>query len=152
MLTVTSNPYAPGSDLPGALGKGQAVATALGNFFKFWAYASTIIGAVVADQYLGKFKAILAASTVYIIGLVILVATSTPSAIQTGAGYGGLIAAMITIGLGTGGIKANVTPMCAEQYQNARPVLKTLESGEKVIVDPELTVQRLFVSASAHTV
>jgi POT family proton-dependent oligopeptide transporter len=138
--------------LPGALGKGQAVATALGNFFKFWAYASTIIGAVVADQYLGKFKAILAASTVYIIGLVILVATSTPSAIQTGAGYGGLIAAMITIGLGTGGIKANVTPMCAEQYQNARPVLKTLESGEKVIVDPELTVQRLFVSASAHSV
>jgi POT family proton-dependent oligopeptide transporter len=38
------------------------------------------------------------------------------------------------------GIKANVTPMCAEQYQNARPVLKTLKSGEQVIVDPELTV------------
>ncbi|KAL5116475.1 hypothetical protein ACEQ8H_005596 [Pleosporales sp. CAS-2024a] len=140
-----NNPYAPGSDLPGALGKGQAVATALGNFFKFWAYASTIIGAIVADQYLGKFKAILAASSVYMIGLVILVATSTPSAIQSGAGFGGLIAAMITIGLGTGGIKANVTPMCAEQYQNARPVLKTLKTGEKVVVDPELTVQKLFM-------
>jgi POT family proton-dependent oligopeptide transporter len=144
-LTPTSNPYAPGSDLPGALGKGQAVATALGNFFKFWAYASTIIGAIVADQYLGKFKAILAAAAVYIVGLVILVATSTPSAIQSGAGFGGLIAAMITIGLGTGGIKANVTPMCAEQYQNARPVLKTLKTGEKVVVDPELTVQKLFM-------
>jgi POT family proton-dependent oligopeptide transporter len=144
-LTPPSNPYAPGSDLPGALGKGQAVATALGNFFKFWAYASTIIGAIVADQYLGKFKAILAAASVYIVGLVILVATSTPSAIQSGAGFGGLIAAMITIGLGTGGIKANVTPMCAEQYQNARPVLKTLKSGEKVLVDPELTVQKLFM-------
>jgi POT family proton-dependent oligopeptide transporter len=144
-LTPISNPYAPGSDLPGALGKGQAVATALGNFFKFWAYASTIIGAIVADQYLGKFKAILAAAAVYIVGLVILVATSTPSAIQSGAGFGGLIAAMITIGLGTGGIKANVTPMCAEQYQNARPVLKTLKTGEKVVVDPELTVQKLFM-------
>lgn len=144
-LTINSNPYAPGSDLPGALGKGQAVATALGNFFKFWAYASTIIGAIVADQYLGKFKAILAASAVYIIGLVILVATSTSSAIRDGAGFGGLIAAMITIGLGTGGIKANVTPMCAEQYQNARPVLKTLKSGEKVVIDPELTVQKLFM-------
>lgn len=54
VLTTSSNPYAPGSGLPGALGKGQAVATALGNFFKFWAYASTIIGAIVADQYLGK--------------------------------------------------------------------------------------------------
>ncbi|KAJ4362282.1 hypothetical protein N0V83_010375 [Neocucurbitaria cava] len=140
-----NNPYAPGSDLPGALGKGQAVATALGNFFKFWAYASTIIGAIVADQYLGKFKAIIAASCIYIIGLIILVATATPSAIQNEAGFGGLIAAMITIGLGTGGIKANVTPMCAEQYQNARPVLKTLKSGERVVVDPELTVQRLFM-------
>jgi POT family proton-dependent oligopeptide transporter len=144
-LTTSSNPYAPGSDLSGALGKGQAVATALGNFFKFWAYASTIIGAIVADQYLGKFKAILVASGVYIIGLIILVVTATPSVFQSGAGFGGLIAAMITIGLGTGGIKANVTPMCAEQYQNARPVFKTLKSGEQVVVDPELTVQKLFM-------
>ncbi|KAE9567135.1 hypothetical protein CGMCC3_g16730 [Colletotrichum fructicola] len=140
-----NNPYDPSSDLPGALGRGQAVATALGNFFKFWAYASTVIGAVIADQYLGKFKAILAACSVYTIGLIILVATSTPQAITSGAGFGGLIAAMITIGLGTGGIKANVTPMCAEQYQNSHPVVKTLKSGEEVLVDPELTVQRLFM-------
>jgi POT family proton-dependent oligopeptide transporter len=145
LLTTSSNPYAPGSDLPGALGKGQSVATALGNFFKFWAYASTIIGAIVADQYLGKFKAIVLAACIYIVGLVILVATATPSAIQNGAGFGGLVAAMVTIGLGTGGIKANVSPMCAEQYQNTRPVVKTLKSGEKVVVDPELTVQRLFM-------
>lgn len=45
-----SNPYNPESDLPGALGKGQAVATALGNFFKFWAYASTVIGAIIAGN------------------------------------------------------------------------------------------------------
>lgn len=85
------------------------------------------------------------AGCIYIVGLVILVATATPSAIQSGAGFGGLVAAMVTIGLGTGGIKANVTPMCAEQYQNARPVLKTLKTGESVVVDPELTVQRLFM-------
>jgi dipeptide/tripeptide permease len=52
---------------------------------------------------------------------------------------------MVTIGLGTGGIKANVTPMCAEQYEHSRPMLRTLKSGEEVIVDPELTVQRLFM-------
>ena len=61
------------------------------------------------------------------------------------AGLGGLIAAMVTIGLGTGGIKANVTPLCAEQYRNSQPILKTLKSGEQVIVDPELTIQRLFM-------
>lgn len=47
---LNSNPYDPTSDLPGALGKGQATASALGNFFKFWAYASTIIGAIVAGE------------------------------------------------------------------------------------------------------
>lgn len=52
---------------------------------------------------------------------------------------------MVVIGLGTGGIKANVTPMCAEQYQNTTPVLKTLKSGEQVLVDPELTIQRMFM-------
>ncbi|VUC29628.1 unnamed protein product [Clonostachys rosea] len=140
-----NNPYDPSSDLPGALGRGQAVATALGNFFKFWAYFSTVIGAVIADQYLGKYKTIICACGIYIIGLIILVTTATPSALTHGAGLGGLIAAMITIGLGTGGIKANVTPMTAEQYANSEPVLKTLKSGETVIVDPELTVQRLFM-------
>lgn len=104
-----------------------------------------MIGAIVADQYLGKFKAILLAGAIYTGGLIILVATSTHAGITSGAGLGGLIAAMVTIGLGTGGIKANVTPMCAEQYENSRPLLKTLKSGEQVIVDPELTVGRLFM-------
>jgi POT family proton-dependent oligopeptide transporter len=93
----------------------------------------------------GKFKAITISLGTYIIGLVILVGTSTPAGLQSDSGFGGLIASMVIIGLGTGGIKANVTPMCAEQYQNAELVLKTIKSGERVIVDPELTVQRLFM-------
>lgn len=52
---------------------------------------------------------------------------------------------MITIGLGTGGIKANVTPMCAEQYKEPEVVVQTLKSGEIVVVDPQLTVQKLFM-------
>ncbi|KAE8387439.1 POT family-domain-containing protein [Aspergillus alliaceus] len=139
------NPYIPGAELPGALGKGQATASALGNFFKFWAYASTILGAVVADQYVGKFKAIVIASGVYIVGLTILVATATPAAINGGSAFGGLVASMVIIGLGTGGIKANVTPFCAEQYTKGSAFIKTLKSGERVVVDPELTVERMFM-------
>ncbi|KAA8642856.1 uncharacterized protein ATNIH1004_009611 [Aspergillus tanneri] len=71
------NTYAPGAELPGALGKGQAIATALGNLFKFWA-SLTVLGAVIADQSIGKFKAI----SIYIIGPVLLVATATPAAIK----------------------------------------------------------------------
>lgn len=49
-LNCSSNPYDPSSDLPGALGEGQSVASGLGNFFKFWAYTSTVIGAIVAGK------------------------------------------------------------------------------------------------------
>ncbi|KAL4894259.1 POT family-domain-containing protein [Aspergillus ambiguus] len=139
------NPYNQAAELPGALGKGQAIATALGNFFKFWAYASTVIGAIVADQFIGKFKAILVACMVYIVGLTVLVATAIPASIRGGSAFGGLIASMIILGLGTGGIKANVTPFCAEQYQKTHAFVKTLKSGERVIVDPDLTVERMFM-------
>ncbi|KAL4795286.1 POT family-domain-containing protein [Aspergillus venezuelensis] len=137
------NPY--DGDLPGALGKGQAVATALGDFFKFWAYASTVLGAIVADQYIGKFKAIIIACGLYIIGLTVLVATATPAAMDSGHAFGGLVASMVIIGVATGGIKANVTPFCAEQYQNAAAFVKTLKTGERVLVDPDLTVERMFL-------
>lgn len=52
---------------------------------------------------------------------------------------------MVIIGLGTGGIKANVTPFCAEQYKKVDAYVKSLKSGERVIVDPELTVERMFM-------
>lgn len=104
-----------------------------------------MIGAIVADQFIGKFKAICLAACVYIVGLTVLVATAGVSATNTAAGFGGLVTAMVLIGLGTGGIKANVTPMCAEQYTGTGPRVKALKSGEEVVVCPELTVQRLFM-------
>lgn len=77
------------------------------------------------------------------VGLVILFCTSLPIAIENGAALGGLVAAMIVIGLGTGGIKSNIAPLIGEQIKAKKPWVKTLKSGERVIVDPTLTVQRV---------
>ena len=66
---------------------------------------TTSTNQVQTDQWLGKFKTILASSPVYILGMVLLVATATPAAIDSGASFGGLIASIIMIGLGTGGLK-----------------------------------------------
>lgn len=52
---------------------------------------------------------------------------------------------MIIIGLGTGGIKANVSPLIAEQYTNTKQRIKVLRSGERVIVDPAVTIQRVYM-------
>ncbi|KAF9091639.1 peptide transporter ptr2 [Mortierella sp. GBA35] len=133
-----------GADHPGAIGKGQQTATALNYFFQFFCYVTPVLGAIIADQYFGKYKTICLFCGVYMVGVLILVLTSIPPAIFANAALPGLIIAMIIIGLGTGGIKANVSPMVAEQYQGKKQTVKTLPSGEKVIVDPDVTVQSIF--------
>ncbi|KAK7203538.1 putative MFS peptide transporter [Myxozyma melibiosi] len=130
---------------PGAIGLGQSRASALNYFFQFWCYVTPIVGAVVADQYLGKFKTISIFAGIYAVGLAIIFGTSFPAAIDAGASLGGLVTAMIVIGLGTGGIKSNVSPLIAEQYTNTKKYIKELKSGERVIVDPAVTIQSLFM-------
>lgn len=66
---------------------------------------------MIADQYLGKYKTIVLFCFVYMIGLLVLVCTSIPAALEQGAGLGGFIVAILVIGLGTGGIKSNVAPL-----------------------------------------
>ncbi|KAI8139324.1 POT family-domain-containing protein [Fennellomyces sp. T-0311] len=129
---------------PGAMGKGHQTATALTTFFQFWCYVTPIIGAVIADQYLGKYKAILYFSIIYFVGLLILTCTAIPSAIAHGSAFPGYIVSIIIIGLGTGGIKANVSPLVAEQYRSRSPYVKTLKNGNRVIVTPQATYTKIF--------
>lgn len=98
-------------------------------------------GAIVADQYLGKYKTIVVFAAIYIVGLLILLLTSLPVALNNGAGLGGFIVAILVIGIGTGGIKANVSPLIADQYSRKRMAIKTLKSGERVIIDPGTFVE-----------
>jgi proton-dependent oligopeptide transporter, POT family len=130
-------------DPPGWLGLGQQGGTGLGNFFQFWCYVTPILGAIVADQYLGRYKTIIVFAIIYAIGQFILVLTSIPQ--DSVAGHtAGLIIAMIVIGLGTGGIKSNVSALIVEQYQNTKRYIRTEKNGERVIVDPTVTVQRMY--------
>lgn len=98
-----------------AAGLGQTGATGLTDFFLFWCYVTPIGGAIVSDQFLGKYNTIMYSAYIYLAGVIILFLTSLPTSIEHGAGTGGLIAAMIIIGIGTGGIKSNVSPLIAEQ-------------------------------------
>ncbi|EKG19705.1 Oligopeptide transporter [Macrophomina phaseolina MS6] len=134
-----------GSEGRGALGMGHQGATGLTTFFQFWCYVTPILGAVVADQYLGKYFAIVLFCVVYILGLLILFLTSLPVSLQHGAGLGGFVAAIIIIGLGTGGIKSNVAPLIADQYKRRKMAVSTLPSGERVILDPAVTIQRIYM-------
>ncbi|OQE29832.1 hypothetical protein PENSTE_c002G03149 [Penicillium steckii] len=134
-----------GSQGRGALGMGHQGATGLTTFFQFWCYVTPIIGAIVADQYLGKYKTIVWFCIIYLIGLLILVCTSIPTALEHGAGLGGFIVAILIIGLGTGGIKSNVAPLIADQYKRKKMAISTTKKGERVVIDPSLTIQRIYM-------
>ncbi|ORX54592.1 PTR2-domain-containing protein [Hesseltinella vesiculosa] len=138
------NPPSYPAEQPGAIGKGHQTATALTTFFTFWCYITPIIGAVIADQFLGKYKTIVYFALIYLVGLLILTLTSIPSAMASGASFPGFIVAIIIIGLGTGGIKSNVSPLVAEQYSAKSAYVKTQTNGKRVIVTPQATYQRLF--------
>ncbi|KAI7892110.1 POT family-domain-containing protein [Mucor mucedo] len=128
----------------GAMGKGQQTATALTTFFQFWCYVTPIIGAIIADQYLGKYRSILLFAMIYLCGLIILTATASPMGIESGAAFPGFIVSIIIIGLGTGGIKSNVSPLVAEQYTSKTAYVTTTAKGERVIVSPQATYQKIF--------
>jgi POT family proton-dependent oligopeptide transporter len=126
------------------MGKGQQTATSLTTFFQFWCYITPVFGAIVADQFWGKYKTILVFSIIYLIGLFILTLTSIPAGIASGAAFPGFIVAIIILGLATGGIKANVSPLVAEQYRSKSAYVKTLKNGNRVIVTPQATYQKIF--------
>ena len=46
---------------------------------------------------------------------------------------------------GTGLFKANISPLVAEQYKRTKLFVVVMSDGERVIVDPALTVSRVYM-------
>ncbi|RKP04608.1 proton-dependent oligopeptide transporter family, partial [Thamnocephalis sphaerospora] len=58
----------------------------------------------------------------------------------------GFVVAIVTIALGTGGIKSNVAPLIADQYSRKSMVVKTKpKTGERVIIDPALAYHQIYI-------
>jgi POT family proton-dependent oligopeptide transporter len=66
-------------------------------------------------------------------------------AIDNGASLGGYVTAIIVIAFGTGGIKSNIAPLIADQYTRRVAAVETLPSGERIIRDPAITFQRIYM-------
>ncbi|KAJ7616050.1 POT family-domain-containing protein [Roridomyces roridus] len=58
---------------------------------------------------------------------------------------GVFVLAEIIMGFGTGLFKANISPLVAEQYRRTKLFISTTRSGERVIVDPAMTVSRVYM-------
>lgn len=143
-LPPGSRTGAGGHGQSGALGMGQRASTGLNLFNSFWAYMMPLVGAWVADTYLGRFKTIQWSILLALIGHVLLTIAAAPVVLAQGKALGCFIVAIIVMGMGTGGFKSNISPLVAEQYQEKIHV-KVLPTGERVIVDPIITVSRIYM-------
>jgi POT family proton-dependent oligopeptide transporter len=125
---------------------GQRASTGITTFNQFWQYFMPLLGAYLADQYWGRYKTISYALVVDIIGHIILIISAIPPVItNSGGALGSMIVAIIVIGFGTGGFKPNVNPLIVEQLGEQYMHVKTLKSGERVIVDPAVTIERVYL-------
>ncbi|KAF2015762.1 peptide transporter PTR2-A [Aaosphaeria arxii CBS 175.79] len=129
---------------PGALGLGKQVAFSLTTFNAFWVYVCPLLGAWIADTYLGRFKTIVYSVIIAEIGHVILVASSAPSVLANpNSALGAFIVGLIVMGLGTGTFKPNISPLIAEQVPQEKMRVEE-RNGERVIVDPAVTITRIY--------
>jgi proton-dependent oligopeptide transporter, POT family len=141
--------YAGGNDnQSGALGLGQQASTGLTLFNSFWSFLMPVLGGYLADSFWGRFRTIHYAIWIAMVGHIIIIVAAIPSVIQN---PNGAIAAfaigLIFFGVGVGFFKCNVSPLVAEQYERHHPrqYVQTLASGERVIVDPVMTLSRIYM-------
>ncbi|KAK2591369.1 hypothetical protein QQS21_010946 [Conoideocrella luteorostrata] len=132
------------SALPGALGLGQAHATAIFNAFYFYSFLAPVPFAVVSDTCLGRYKLICISLSLYVCGTMIQFITSLPSVFSHNTGLAGLLVGMVFIGAAVGGTKAAIVPFIGDQYPVKPPQVKILPTGERVVVDRDLTLQYVY--------
>jgi proton-dependent oligopeptide transporter, POT family len=100
----------------------------------------------IADTKWGRFKTIQVSIAVAMFGHIIIIVSAIPSVIANPNGALGCFSVgLIFFGIGVGGFKPNISPMMAEQLTSKPMHVETLKSGERIIIDPALTTQRMFM-------
>lgn len=130
---------------PNNRNKGLQFASALGILFTFLAYVIPIFGAWLADTKLGRYKTIVWGVLIGGVAHVILIGGAAPAVLKAGNGVAPFVISFFLLAIGAGIFKPNVTPIVIDQYTRQREYVKTLKSGERVIVDPETTINRILL-------
>lgn len=131
------------NQVPGALGLGSVSATALTQLFTFLAYVMPIFGAIMADTRWGRFKTIVVGTIAGAVAHVLLVIPAIPAVIRNPKGsLGAFIISLVNLAWAAGFIKPSLSPLLCDQSPVRVPTVKVLKTGERVIVDPQVTLQR----------
>ncbi|KAG7092358.1 hypothetical protein E1B28_008718 [Marasmius oreades] len=128
----------------GALGLGLQAATAITKTFSFLAFALTIVGGILADTKWGGFKTICIGTAIGIIAHVIMVVAAIPSVLSRGLAVVPFAISILILAIATSLIKPCIVPVLSDQSLVKAQYVKTLPSGQKVIVDPAVSIQNMI--------
>ncbi|XP_060785677.1 solute carrier family 15 member 2-like isoform X2 [Neoarius graeffei] len=95
--------------------------TAIYHAFSGLCYFTPLIGAIIADSWLGKFKTIIYLSIVYVMGHVIKSLAAMPSVGDSTVHIALSMLGLILIAFGTGGIKPCVSAFGGDQFEEEHP-------------------------------
>ncbi|WWC61493.1 uncharacterized protein I303_104077 [Kwoniella dejecticola CBS 10117] len=129
----------------GALNMGLQTATALTVLFQFMVFCTPLLGGYLADVKLGRYKGLWVGIIIGFSSHMMLVIASIPSVIAGGHAIIPFIIGMICLSFGSGFIKPSVAPLIADQSTVKKQTIKVLASGERVIEDPGVTVERMLL-------
>ncbi|KAF8857451.1 peptide transporter [Acephala macrosclerotiorum] len=129
----------------GALGLGTVKATAVSQSFKMLVYCLPVIFGYIADTYTGRFKLICYGVGVFGVAHALMIASGAPSLLQHGHSAAPYMISLYVLAIGAAMFKPNVSPTLLDQIQETKPTVKTLEDGERVIIDPESTTERVVL-------
>lgn len=129
----------------GALGKGTVVANAAGQAFSMLAYVLPLFFGWLADAKTGRFKVIIWGVGVFGVAHVLMIAAGAPALLANGQAEIPYFLALYMLAIGAAMFKPNISPLLLDQIVMHRPLVVTLGSGERVIQDPESTVERVML-------
>ncbi|GAM89072.1 hypothetical protein ANO11243_071070 [Dothideomycetidae sp. 11243] len=130
---------------PGALGKGSVMASAVSQSFSLLAYLLPLFFGTLADMKTGRFKLICWGVGVFGVAHIILLASGAKSLLANGTAQIPFFLSIYILAIGAAIFKPNVSPLLLDQMPNTVPTVKELPTGEKVIVDPEATTERVML-------
>jgi len=129
----------------GALGLGQAKATAFQQSFQMLAYVLPMFFGYLADTRIGRFNMIFYGVFVFGIAHVLMMAGASKELLANGNAKIPFLLGWYILAVGSAMFKPCVSPLLLDQMKTQVPKVKTLKTGEKVIEDPEATTERVML-------
>ncbi|KUL82647.1 hypothetical protein ZTR_09080 [Talaromyces verruculosus] len=131
----------------GALNMGLQASSGFVLLFQFLSYVIPIFGGWWADVKVGRYYAIVVGVLICGVAHIIQIIGAIPSVLQRGTANAAppFIIGLLMLAVGAGIFKPNIAPTVLDQTLHSKEFVKTLKSGEKVIVSPELTATRTML-------